>query len=66
MDAHCPTKQLAFACLHGFVNGMLNNNRCGRFWLRFVPSVYLLVDRRQRFVLIDELLCLSVTRLGAE
>ena len=45
---------------------MLNNNRCGRFWLRFVPSVYLLVNRRQSFVLIDELLRLSVTRLGAE
>lgn len=66
MDAHRATKQLAITSLHGFINGMLNNNWCGRFWLRLVPSVYLLVDRRQGFVLIDELLRLSVTGLGAE
>jgi hypothetical protein len=30
----------------------------GCFWLRFMPGVYLLVDRRDGLVLIDELLCL--------
>lgn len=45
---------------------MLDDHWGWGFRLCLVPSVYLLVDRRQGFVLIDELLRLSVTGLGAE
>ena len=34
--------------------------------MRFMPGVYLLVDRRDGLVLIDELLCLGVAWLGVE
>ena len=66
MDTHGTAQQAALTSLLGFVDGMFDDHWCRRFWLRLVPSVYLLVDRRQGFVLIDELLRLSVTGLGAE
>jgi hypothetical protein len=66
MDTHGTAQQAALASLLGFVNGVLDDNRGRWFRLCLVPSVYLLVDRRQGFVLIDELLRLSVAGLGAE
>jgi len=57
---------MAVAGLLYIVNRVLNNNWRRWFWLRLMPSVYLLVDRRQGLVLIDELLRLSVARLGAK
>ncbi len=66
MDTHGTAQQAALTSLLGFVNGVLDDNRGWWFRLCLVPSVYLLVDRRQGFVLIDELLRLSVTGLGAE
>jgi len=66
VDTHGAAQQAAFTSLPCFVDGMLDDNRGWWFRLCLVPSVYLLVDRRQGFVLIDELLRLSVTGLGAE
>jgi hypothetical protein len=66
MYGHRSAQQAAFTSLLGFVDGMLDDHWGWGFRLCLVPSVYLLVDRRQGFVLIDELLRLSVTGLGAE
>jgi hypothetical protein len=66
MDGHGSAQQAAFPSLLGFVDGMFDDHWGWWFRLCLVPCVYLLVDRRQGFVLIDELLRLSVTRLGAE
>ena len=45
---------------------MLDDDWIGSFRLRVVPGVHLLVNGRQGFVLIDELLGLGVTRFGGE
>jgi hypothetical protein len=66
VDTHGAAQQTALTSLVGFVDGMFDDHWGWWLWLRLVPSIDLLVDRRQGFVLIDELLRLSVTRLGAE
>jgi hypothetical protein len=43
---------------------VLDDHWIGSFRLRSVPSVHLLVDGRERFLLIDELLGLGVAGLG--
>ena len=45
---------------------VLDDDRIGCFWLRFMPSVYLLVDRRNGFVLIDKPPRLLVAWFGVE
>jgi hypothetical protein len=45
---------------------VLHDDWIGCFWLRFMPSVYLLVDRRNGLVLIDKLLRLGVAWFGVE
>lgn len=45
---------------------MLNDDRSRRFWLRLVPGVYLLVDRRYGLGFIYKLLSLGVTGLGVK
>ena len=66
MDAHAAAEQAAFACLCGVVDWVFDDIRGLRFWLRVVPGVHLLVDRRQGLVFVDELSCLGVTRSGGE
>lgn len=45
---------------------MLDDHWIGSFRLRRVKGIYLLVDGRQGFLLIDERLSLSVPWLGGE
>jgi hypothetical protein len=45
---------------------MLDDDWRRWFWLRFVPGVHLLVNGRERFSFVDELLSLSVTRFRGE
>ena len=67
VDTHAATEQLALTSLQLGVYGVLQHNRGrGVAGLRFMPGVYLLVDRRDGLVLIDEMLCLGVAWLGVE
>ena len=66
MDTHATTKQAAVAGLQGVVDRVLDDDWRRWFWLCFVPLLDRFVDRRQGFVLIDELLGLGVTGFGGE
>ena len=59
MDTYAATEQLAVA-------RMLDDHWIRSYWLRRVPIVYLLIDGRKRFSLVDERLGLSVAGLGGE
>ena len=62
VDTHAATKQLTVTGLRW----VLDDDRLRWFWLRFMPGVYLLVDRRDGLVLIDELPCLLVAWFGVD
>ena len=54
------------ARLQNRIDRVLDDHWIGNFRLRSVPGVYLLVDGRQGFGLIDELLGLGVAGFGGE
>ena len=62
VDTHAATEQLTVTGLRW----VLDDDRLRWFWLRFMPGVYLLVDRRDGLVLIDELPGLLVAWLGVD
>ena len=65
-DFHCPAEELAVTCLQNRIDRVLDDHWIGSFRLRRVPSVHLLIDGRQGFLLIDELFGLGVAGLGGE
>jgi hypothetical protein len=66
VDTYAATKQATVTSLQGVVDGVLDDDRLRWFWLRFMPGVYLLVDRRDGFVLIDKPPRLLVAWFGVE
>ena len=65
-DFHCPAEELAIARLQNRIDRVLNDHWIGNRRLRRVKGIYLLVDGRQGFLLIDELLGLGVPWPGGE
>lgn len=63
---HCPAEELAVAGLQNRIDRVLDDDWIWSFRLCRVPCVHLLVDRRQGFLLIDELLGVSVPWPGGE
>lgn len=66
MDGHGSAQQAALTSLLGFVDGVLDDHWGLWFRLGLMPSVYLLIDRRQGFVLVDELTRFRVAWFSAE
>ena len=62
VNTHAATKQLTVTGLRWVLDD--NWRRC--FWLRFMPGVYLLVDRRNGLVLIDKPPRLLVAWFGVD
>ena len=65
-DFHCPAEELTIARLQNWIDRVLDDHWIGSCRLRSVKGVYLLIDGRQGFLLIDELLGLSVPWPGGE
>lgn len=59
-DLHCTAEKPAVTGLQGVIDGVLDDHWTGSFRLCSVPCVHLLVDGRERFLLGDELLGVSV------
>lgn len=65
-DLHCTAQKPAVTGLQRVIDRVLDDHWIRSFRLHRVPSVHLLVNGRQSFLLIDELLGLGVAGLGGE
>ena len=66
MDTHATPQQSGVAGLQNRIDRVLDDYWIGSFRLRFVPSVFGRIERRQGFGFVDERLGLGVTLLGGE
>ena len=65
-DLHRTAQKPAVTVLDGVIDGVLDDDWRRWFWLRCVPCVHLLVNGRQSFLLIDELLGVGILWPGGE
>jgi hypothetical protein len=66
VDTHAAAQQSGVARLQNRIDRVLDDHRIGSCRLRSVPGVHLLVDGRNGFSFIDELLSFGLAGLGCK